>query len=174
MPRQQLRKTVIFHRFQKLRKAKVVFLITGTYNLASLDFICPIVTVRMSLISEMSEIVNAHSWPTQKVLFLLSVMLAFTNPTTVSDQYQEGLYKHHFHMWRVVFDFFFYLPINWCLFFYILKYFIQYHSENKMGHSPVFWLSFWYKFFVYLLGGIFVVVAILSVQFSGIYIHNVM
>lgn len=135
MPRQQLRKTVIFHRFQKLRKAKVVFLITGTYNLASLDFVCPIVTVRMSLISEMSEIVNAHSWPTQKVLFLLSVMLAFTNPTTVSDQYQEGLYKHHFHMWRVVFDFFF-LFTNKLMFIFL--YFEGFHSISFWEQDGTF------------------------------------
>lgn len=70
--------------------------------------VCPSLTVRLSLNSERSEVVHASSWPAKKVLLLLSVMLAFLSLITGSGQYQEGLYKHDFHLWRSVLDFFFF------------------------------------------------------------------
>lgn len=100
--------------------------------------VCPILTVRLSLNSERSKVVHASSWPAKKVLLLLSVMLAFLSLTAGSGQYQEGLYKHHFHLWRSVLDFFFFFANKLMFTFYIFKYLIQCSSGNKMGYSPVF------------------------------------
>lgn len=111
--------------------------------------VCPVLTVRLSLNSERSEVVPASSWPAKKVLLLLSVMLAFLSLTAGSGQYQEGLYKHDFHLWRSVLTFSFFSFANKLMFTFL--YFPVFNSMQfweQDGIFPSVLVEFWHKFFV--------------------------